>query len=256
MMQNTLPGADTGYGYGETPFTTPMSIPRRTDSVSSGGYGAGGSPYGAAAMPIPGSGSAYDGAGSYGAGGLSYGAANIPGTGTSPYGQSYGSGMPGGASPLMGATQYAQPVGSAYPGGYQTGFPSGNAAQMAYGRSSPNPYGATGMSMQPQQMPYTGVQATYGGAGISQAYPGVQVVYPDQQQQQQQAYANQSGGPTTTIVAGGRAIPAPAGSTIVIDTSRRSRRASHSDPKYERSHHRSRSIDPPRRERQYVVTAR
>lgn len=280
-----------GQGYAPGSFPAPMSIPGRAGSTGSGGYGMGGSPFGATAMPIPGSGSPYNISS-----GLPYDGSNIPPTGSSPYGQGYagpmgsvpGAGMAGigsggmtgyggvgggsgsagvlfsattpsagngltgfgitGGSPAIGGVAYPPSNGSAYGGG-QAGFTSLNAAQTTY----PGMYGANGATVPQQQVPYSGAQTAYGTTGYTPVQPQVQVAYP-----QQQSYHNAAGMPTTTIVSGGRSIPAPPGSTIVIDTSRRRpRRNSYSEHKHEGSRHRSRSFDARREQPSgYVMAAR
>lgn len=247
-------------GTGGSPYNVTSGLPYTTSNLA----GPGTSPYGQAYAGGVGSmGGA--GMGGMGAGvgyGMDAGSTGFSGYGGIGGGGSYnapsplvGNGMAGvgmpGNSPLMGGGSYGGAAGMQYPGGYQAGMTAGNPAQAGYAGNSPSMYGAT---MQQQQMPYVGSQTAYGATGYPQGQSQVQV-YPPQQSSYAGAGTGMSG---TTIVSGGRTIPAPAGSTIVIDTKRRPRRSSHSGHKQERSHTRSRSVDPLRGEPgvSYVIAGR
>ncbi|KAI0092988.1 hypothetical protein BDY19DRAFT_921336 [Irpex rosettiformis] len=274
-----------GAGGSAFPAMTTTAMP-----ISGGGgspyVGAGGLPYGMSAMPGTGTspyGSAIPngmpgpeftsipvlGGAGVAVGGVGSGAptgAMYQNT-TPPMGMGVGAGVGGVASVPTGAP-YSNSAGVNYPGGYQPGT-AGSQAAAAYVGNPPSPYIPTGgVGLQnvaaTQPVGYATSQPGYGvgGAGPDMQYGQPQTGLPYQQQQMAFSDAGMNGfggasggagGSGTTVVVNGRAIPAPSGSTIAIDTKshsgRRSRRVSTSGHETKHHHrHRSSSIDPLRRE--------
>ncbi|KAI0344857.1 hypothetical protein BDW22DRAFT_1097934 [Trametopsis cervina] len=251
-------------GAGASPMPMPMAGgrsspyggPEGSPYGMSGFAGAGTSPYaggaGLAGMPASvGAGSAYGGAGAGGyGGGMGVPASTGPMYNTTPpVGNSFG--VPGSTA---GGMAYAGGGGGGitFPGGYQPGA-MGNPASQMYGANPPSPYGG-GAGLPAQSAGYATSQPGYAGSGYNQPMYA-------QQQQPQQMYADPSmngmngrGGGVTTVIANGRAIPAPAGSTITIDTKRKGRSRRVSTSGYEHPRHRSRSVDPLRHEQSMGYT--